>query len=263
MLELVNGDRQRLGLGPLSADPALAAVARGHSADMLVNDFFAHVSPTNGDLRRRLQAAGYRARRARENISRAATVHGAQAALWQSPSHRANILAVDVSLLGVGIVGDRHGDQEPSWFVTQVFADPFKVPTTAEIRRAVVDVIEARRSPRGMLSLRRHLLLDEAARALARTAATTGTLDQQQFRDLHGALADRGLRARALNAEMLTTASPEMVTLSDLVDDVAFNHYGVGVHETGNELGSPMFTVVVLYARTADAALKDAPVGAR
>jgi Cysteine-rich secretory protein family len=45
VLALVNEARVDAGCGALAADPALAAVARAHSADMRDRDYFSHTSP--------------------------------------------------------------------------------------------------------------------------------------------------------------------------------------------------------------------------
>src|SRR6185312_5296360 len=45
MLELVNGERVKVGLRPLVADPELTEVARRHSIDMFARGYFAHVTP--------------------------------------------------------------------------------------------------------------------------------------------------------------------------------------------------------------------------
>src|SRR3954447_7561396 len=69
MLQLVNRDRAANGVGPLSFDPALAAVARAHSADMVRGGFFSHTSPNTGDPEARINRAGIAWRAYAENIS--------------------------------------------------------------------------------------------------------------------------------------------------------------------------------------------------
>src|SRR5215213_6461871 len=49
VLALVNQERAAAGCGALAADDALAAVARGHSADMRDRDFFDHTNPDGLD----------------------------------------------------------------------------------------------------------------------------------------------------------------------------------------------------------------------
>ena len=48
MLALINRDRQRARLPPVTLDEQLAAVARAHTRDMIEHDFVGHVSPRTG-----------------------------------------------------------------------------------------------------------------------------------------------------------------------------------------------------------------------
>ena len=56
---LVNGYRVGRGLQPLEWDEELSAVARGHSADMALRDYFSHVTPENTDPAGRAADRGY------------------------------------------------------------------------------------------------------------------------------------------------------------------------------------------------------------
>ncbi len=53
-----NAARRRAGLAALSSDPALARVARRHSADMAARDFFAHTAPGGADVNARAARDG-------------------------------------------------------------------------------------------------------------------------------------------------------------------------------------------------------------
>lgn len=57
--ELINVQREHNGLAPLSYDPFLADIARGHSWDMVTRNFFDHVNPDGKNPRARGDAAGY------------------------------------------------------------------------------------------------------------------------------------------------------------------------------------------------------------
>lgn len=57
--ELVNLQRQNNGLAPLSYDPFLADIARGHSWDMVQQGYFEHVNPAGLNARGRGDWAGY------------------------------------------------------------------------------------------------------------------------------------------------------------------------------------------------------------
>jgi uncharacterized protein YkwD len=57
--ELINVQREQNGLAPLSYDPFLADIARGHSWDMVTRNFFDHVNPDGKHPKDRGDDAGY------------------------------------------------------------------------------------------------------------------------------------------------------------------------------------------------------------
>ena len=116
VLALVNVQRAAAGCGALTADPALAAVARAHSADMRDRHFFDHVNPDNLDPFERAARAGLEAHA--ENIAYGQPDPAAVMDAWMnSAGHRANILDCDLTRLGVGVAEGAGG---PWW--TQLFA---------------------------------------------------------------------------------------------------------------------------------------------
>ncbi len=118
MLNLLNFDRKNNGLAALTHDPELSRIARIKSADMRDRNYFAHESPTYGDVRAMLKTFGYEFLGASENIAHHANADKAQAAFLSSPGHRANILGKGWTKVGVGIVFDKDG----FIYATQIFA---------------------------------------------------------------------------------------------------------------------------------------------
>lgn len=115
---LLNEDRIANGLDPLPLDEELSRIARIKSADMNANNYFAHVSPTYGNVRDMLNHFGYSFQGAGENIAHHATVLKAQAAFMSSSGHRANILGRQWTKVGIGVNYDENGFV----YVTQIFA---------------------------------------------------------------------------------------------------------------------------------------------
>lgn len=113
---LVNSDRARYGLPALTLDTALCRIARIKSEDMRSNGYFAHVSPTYGDVRSMLSSFGYAFEAAGENIAHHRDVEKAQAAFLSSPGHRRNVLSSRYTRFGVGIAADGN-----SIYLTQIF----------------------------------------------------------------------------------------------------------------------------------------------
>lgn len=115
---LINHERSANSLGSLTLDPALCRLARMKSQDMLDNRYFAHESPTYGNVRTMLKNAGYSFAGAGENIARYGTIEKAHAGLMSSPGHRRNILSSAWTKVGVGVVTDKNG----FIYLTQIFA---------------------------------------------------------------------------------------------------------------------------------------------
>lgn len=101
---LLNEERTKAGLAPLTRDPLVDAVARAHSIDMLRRGYFSHESPDGDSPFDRMLAGALRFRVAGENLALAPTVDIAHQGLMESPGHRANILSTDYTRVGIGVV---------------------------------------------------------------------------------------------------------------------------------------------------------------
>jgi len=151
MFRLLNDDRAAHKLPPLKYDERLAEIGRAHSSDMRDHAFFDHVSPTFGGLENRVDRAGYRNLVARENLAEAADVAKAEASLLASPHHFENIMATDITHVGIGLVPG--GVKDPrNLTITQVFAKPSKSETAAEAGVAVQGVIRRTRQEKNLPS---------------------------------------------------------------------------------------------------------------
>ena len=118
LLNLLNEDRARNGLPPLTLDPELSRLAQLKSSDMNSNHYFAHESPTYGNASQMLSAFGYDYQGVGENIAHHANVEKAEAAFMSSDGHRSNILGSQWDKVGIGIAYDANGNV----YVTQLFA---------------------------------------------------------------------------------------------------------------------------------------------
>lgn len=118
MVELVNQERVKAGLKPLTVDMRLVETARAKSRDMIDHAYFGHISPALGSPFDQMRRAGISYRYAGENLAGAPTVEGAHAALMKSPGHRANILSPNFTRIGVGIVnGGPYGKMFTQQFI--------------------------------------------------------------------------------------------------------------------------------------------------
>lgn len=110
MLQLVNEERRKEGLSPLTMDHELTPVARKHSADMFAKGYFAHVNKEGKSPSDRIRADGVHFLTAGENLAYAKSLSIAHKGLMNSPGHRANILNPSYGRVGIGILdGGYHG----------------------------------------------------------------------------------------------------------------------------------------------------------
>jgi uncharacterized protein YkwD len=109
---LVNQQRVQAGRVALVGDPHLQLTADLHSLDMVVNDYFSHVTPAGERFAARLLASGFvppgTAYQLGENLAWAtgslSTPASVVAAWMHSPHHRANILNPGYRQTGLGII---------------------------------------------------------------------------------------------------------------------------------------------------------------
>lgn len=104
MVNLVNGERAKVGLGLLEVDPRLTEVAHQHSRDMFVRGYFSHYTLEGLSPFDRLAQAGISFTVAGENLVYAPNVDIAHTGLMNSLGHRANILSSDYHKIGIGII---------------------------------------------------------------------------------------------------------------------------------------------------------------
>ncbi len=119
LLQTMNGVRTSHGLAPLRVDVRLVRAARGHSADMMRRQYFAH-----GSVAGRALAAGARGPVFGEDLAWGAGV----TATWvvnqwlASPAHRAVLLRPGFRRVGIGITFGTFAGHGGAAVVTADFA---------------------------------------------------------------------------------------------------------------------------------------------
>lgn len=104
IFEMTNVMRDRFDLPQLEWDPLTSEVAFAHSKDMFENQYFSHTSPTNGELKDRLEAVDVLFEMAGENIAAQYTDAEAVIEGWlNSEGHRETMLQEEYTHLGVGV----------------------------------------------------------------------------------------------------------------------------------------------------------------
>ena len=122
VIDIINGERARQGLGPLNSDPRLTEAAAIHSIDMAGGGFFAHQGSDGSGPDERVTREGYRWRYVAENIGCGQDTPQHIVASWMSSAgHRDNMLSADATDIGVALA-TRH-DSSCRIFWTALFAD--------------------------------------------------------------------------------------------------------------------------------------------
>jgi uncharacterized protein YkwD len=104
MLDAVNAERSRRGLGRLTLDSRLAQAAATQAQDLVTHGRFTHRGSDGSTVGDRADRAGYRWARVAENLARTApsATPDSVVRLWMnSPGHRANLLSGQFTEMGV------------------------------------------------------------------------------------------------------------------------------------------------------------------
>jgi uncharacterized protein YkwD len=102
--ELISGYRRANGLGPVSVNPVLSAIARRQAAAQARAGHIGHDLGL-GTLDRRAEKAGYEYGAIAENVAANYPTLGRVFDAWQKSSeHRANMLMRDVDHIGIAVV---------------------------------------------------------------------------------------------------------------------------------------------------------------
>lgn len=107
VVRLVNVERAKQGLSPLTIDWELSRVAKYKSQDMHDKNYFSHTSPTYGSPFDMMKKFGISYTAAGENIAKGQKTAAAVVNAWMnSEGHRANIMSTKYTHIGVGYVAD-------------------------------------------------------------------------------------------------------------------------------------------------------------
>lgn len=117
MLNMINTEREKLGLPALYFDEELAEVARTHSKDMFRRGYFSHFNPEGKSPFDRIRREGIQFRIAGENLALAQNLSLAHTGLMESPTHRANIEHKLFGRVGIGILDGGYN----GLMITQLF----------------------------------------------------------------------------------------------------------------------------------------------
>jgi uncharacterized protein YkwD len=112
---MVDAARLASGRAPLQRSLLLDNAARQHALRMSAIHELAH-DVGDGDPAERLACVGLAGVEIGENVGRARSVAMAHRQIWNSPSHRANVLSDRFRRAGFAVVRDEHGE---AWVVEE------------------------------------------------------------------------------------------------------------------------------------------------
>ena len=121
ILKLVNAERSKQGLSPLTLNWELSRVAKFKSEDMRDNNYFSHTSPTYGTPFQMMKSFGITYKSAGENIAAGQQSSAEVMQSWMNSSgHKANILSKNYTQLGVGkATGGSYGTYWTQMFISK------------------------------------------------------------------------------------------------------------------------------------------------
>lgn len=103
VVQLVNAERAKHGLKPLTHRADLKNVAQKKAEDMINSNYFSHTSPNYGSPFDMMKTFGISYSSAGENIAKGQTTPQQVMNSWMNSSgHRANILSSSYNCIGVG-----------------------------------------------------------------------------------------------------------------------------------------------------------------
>ena len=129
VIELTNTIRKNLNLSPLKENRQLSQAAYDKAQDMLVGQYFAHISPNQRGLKYWLDKNSYSYAEAGENLAMGFSTAADVVNAWsKSKTHYANIIDPSYQEIGVGVVIGSYHKYETT-FISQMFGTPqIKLP---------------------------------------------------------------------------------------------------------------------------------------
>jgi uncharacterized protein YkwD len=241
----LNEERRARGLPPLEWAENAAVIARAHSQDMLENEFVGHTSPTTGDTTARYVAAGLRMPVIRENVARGYGPKGIHESLMNSPGHRVNILATDVTHVGVGVVvgepeTDLVGAARPVLATQNFYRDPKVGAPTKDLAPALQARVDEVREQAKLAPVR----WNESLSAIAQRIVDARARGRAEPKGWHEEIAKLGFGT--VESHTLSSADFEAIVKAGLWSKLSHD-VGLGV-VLAEESGDEVYIAVVLVA---------------
>ncbi|HEX6863918.1 MAG TPA: CAP domain-containing protein [Thermoanaerobaculia bacterium] len=178
-LQLINAERERLGLQPLALDPVLTRAAQAHADDMAARGYAGFSSPEGRTTEDWALQAGYKFQMITAKLAFTADPPEAIARGWKPESSRNSLFHPEVHDLGIGI-GQVRGTPVYSFllarseasYLERYVAELYERQTLAlqdveALREEILQRVNEARAGAELHPLSRHPALDRAAQAHA------------------------------------------------------------------------------------------------
>jgi len=144
LFQSINASRVMNGQKKLKWSPLLCESAKLKSADLIINNYFEHVSPSGLTPWYFIEKVGYKYTFSGENLAlNYYTAGSAHEALMNSQGHKENILNRDFTEIGLGYWSGKIDNQD-AFVIVQHFADPAPsvppVKYVCEVKKAKGDL---------------------------------------------------------------------------------------------------------------------------
>jgi len=124
VIALTNNIRLRQGINSLSENGLLDQAALNKAQDMIVNQYFSHMSPSNKNMLNWLSGVGYQSAAAGENLAMGYSSSDEVVAAWvKSKTHYANLIDEDFKEIGVSMFSGNFNGNDTT-MVAQYFGSP-------------------------------------------------------------------------------------------------------------------------------------------
>jgi uncharacterized protein YkwD len=243
VLAHINRVRARAKAGPLVHDHNLDVLALEQAEDMATHHFFAHVSPTRGDLHQRLTGR-YAYVRAGENLGEADGALAAERAIEGSPAHLENTLDPRFTHVGLALFPNRHPGGEQSLLLTEIFVTPperLKDPAGS-----IYNTLNAERLAHHLAPLGRERTLDDVAREHLGIMIQDGEPGGE--RDAQDAAIEADGELEAVAVDLFVGSGPDDALHSRNVLSSGFNRVGIAAQlVTSHRYGADRLWICILY----------------
>jgi uncharacterized protein YkwD len=251
LLTLTNQQRILQGLPALVRDDALIQIARDHSQGMARQGFISHDKPS-GDLQTRMNRAGYLYEVVRENVARARTVSLAQSLLIDSPPHKSNILAADVTRVGIGIVRYKP-PFDRQLYITEIFAGPREEFQPITVQSMALSRVNELRGQSGVGSVQPDPLLENLA--LRSVSSLKMPVKREDLRHLlsasAGELQSEGrVELSRLDVAVQLLHNPKNISIPDEVREKKAGAIATAVRQITDNHNQTAFLVLTLIGFT-------------